>query len=88
MQQHVRTYKIDELGRILLPKKIRELLDWSIGDSLVLSYVNRNTAILQSIKEGTICTFCGEAEMYVNIIGKNICLECIGRIGAFDTKGA
>jgi len=43
--------KIDDLGRIILPRQLRKLLNLKEGDSVAVYYVDNNTAILQVEKE-------------------------------------
>ena len=45
MNNHTTTHKIDELGRILIPKEVRLALEWITGDSL---------EVVVNIKEGTV----------------------------------
>jgi len=44
-------FKIDELGRILLPSKLRNLLGWKIGSAIEMHYDGDNKAILQLAEE-------------------------------------
>jgi len=43
-------HKIDDLGRLLLPKELRSILGWEIGDTLSLCRVSGT--IVLSLEEG------------------------------------
>lgn len=65
---------IDEVGRLVLPKKIRNQLDlkqveiFIDGDSVVLKKYNPS------------CIFCGSADATVEYHGKKVCSECIEKL--------
>jgi len=48
----MKTCKIDDLGRILIPCELREMLGIESGDKMDMYYVDGNTAILQLSKCG------------------------------------
>lgn len=71
------TRKIDALGRVVIPKEVREALDLKgevqmcfSGESLVLR------------KKQTSCLFCGSVDGLVNHEHKQICSECIKKLNA------
>ena len=66
--------RVDELGRIVLPKELRRTLDISEKDGLEI-FVDEDTVILK--KYVPACIFCGEAKDIVNFKGKRICPSCI-----------
>ena len=66
--------KVDELGRIVLPIKLRRSLDIAEKDALEI-YVDGEQVILKKYQPA--CVFCGEARDISNYKGKNICSECM-----------
>jgi len=65
--------KVDELGRVVLPKELRTTMDWNEKDSIEI-FVEENSIILKKYQPS--CIFCGEAKDIINYKGKNICSEC------------
>ena len=70
--------KIDALGRMLIPKKLREKLGWEIGDSLALWHgSSRLTVCLQAKNPPPECICCKSPEREIRINGKDICASCL-----------
>ena len=69
--------KIDDLGRIVLPKELRRTLDIAEKDALEI-FVDRDKIILKKYEPA--CIFCGNARDVVNYKGKNICQSCMDEI--------
>ena len=69
--------RMDELGRIVLPKELRKTMDINERDALEI-YVNGNEIILK--KYQPCCVFCNSADDVRTIKGKNICGECLKEI--------
>lgn len=69
--------KVDELGRIVLPKELRNNFDINIKDPIEI-YVNGESIILKKYQPS--CVFCNNAEETMPFKGKLICSTC--RIGA------
>ncbi|MBE6884725.1 MAG: AbrB/MazE/SpoVT family DNA-binding domain-containing protein [Ruminococcaceae bacterium] len=69
--------RMDELGRVVLPKELRKTMDIQDRDALEI-YVNGNEIILK--KYQPCCIFCNRADDVHVIKGKNICGECIKEI--------
>ena len=65
--------KVDELGRIVIPKELRKTFEIAERDSLEI-YVDGEQIILK--KYAPACIFCGQAKDVVNYRGKNICPAC------------
>ena len=65
--------KVDELGRIVIPKELRKTFEIAERDSLEI-YVDGEQIILK--KYAPACIFCGQAKDVVNYKGKNICPAC------------
>ena len=66
--------KVDELGRIVLPKEIRTSFDLEPGDGVEI-FVEQDKIILQ--KYAPCCIFCGEADNIVIFKNKRICRSCL-----------
>lgn len=69
--------KVDELGRIVIPKELRRTLAINQGDPVEI-YVEGEQIILK--KYQPTCIFCGEGKDVINYRGKNICKSCINEI--------
>lgn len=67
--------KVDELGRIVIPKELRKTFDIAEKDSLEI-YVQGEQIILQ--KYAPACIFCGQAKDNKRFKGKIICSDCRG----------
>jgi len=52
MAKEKHKHKIDDLGRVLLPKELRKAVGWDIGDTLSLCHVS-DTLVL-SLEEGNV----------------------------------
>ena len=71
------TKSVDELGRIVLPKKMREKLNIDVRDEVEL-FVEGDRIILQ--KYVPTCIFCESDREIVIFNGKRICGECLNSI--------
>ena len=69
--------KVDDLGRIVLPKELRKILDIEERDPLEI-FVDGNYIMLQKYEPS--CIFCGSADGVTNYKGKNICASCINEL--------
>lgn len=65
--------KVDELGRVVLPKELRRTFEINEGDGLEI-YVDGQIIILK--KYSPECVFCGEVKDVTDFKGKNICPKC------------
>lgn len=66
--------KVDELGRIVLPKELRNSLNINERDPLEIYVDNENRIILKKYEPA--CIFCGSMKEIVNYKGYNVCHEC------------
>lgn len=64
---------IDELGRMVVPKEIRERLGIANNDPVEI-FVRDDEIIMK--KYFPVCHFCGSKESLTLFKGKNICTEC------------
>ena len=69
--------KVDELGRIVLPIELRNVLDIAPKDALEI-YTNDNAIILRKYQPA--CIFCDEAEDIVVFKGRNVCRTCAQKL--------
>ena len=70
--------KMDELGRIIVPKEIRDQLEWDYGDGIEITV---NGAIVSLRKHNPGCTFCGVAEGDLRFFKeKLVCSDCCTRM--------
>lgn len=68
---------IDQLGRIVLPKELRETLGISARDSLEI-FIEGEKVILKKYVPN--CCFCGSDEEMSLFQGKLICRSCIRKL--------
>lgn len=64
--------KVDELGRIVIPKELRTTMNIEEKDGMEI-FVDEKI-VLQ--KYAPACIFCGSAEDILNINGRSVCREC------------
>lgn len=70
--------KVDELGRVVLPIEIRRTLDIAERDELEI-FMDNDQIVLQKFEPS--CIFCGSSKDMVSYRGKNVCRECIQKMG-------
>lgn len=66
--------KVDNLGRIVLPKELRRVLDINIKDPLEI-YTEGEAVVLK--KYVPDCIFCGNSDETVDFKGKTVCTDCV-----------
>ena len=71
--------KLDQLGRIVIPKELRNTFDLSEGDPIEI-FVENQDIILRKYQPA--CIFCDNAKDLILYKGKNICPDCIRSMGA------
>ena len=69
--------KVDELGRVVIPKETREQLNIDEKDALEI-FVDENSIILKKYEPG--CIFCGQMTDVRDFKGKIVCSQCIADI--------
>lgn len=69
--------KVDELGRIVLPKELRVSSGMDVGQSVEI-YVSGEEIILNKYQPG--CIFCGEISETTKFKGKHVCKQCLKSI--------
>lgn len=73
--------RVDELGRIVIPKEIRQALEIKIKDSMEI-YIDGNFIILKKVEDS--CIFCGKNKYISEFNDKIVCAECIQSIVAIS----
>jgi len=73
--------KVDELGRMVIPKEIRDTLNFNTEDPLEI-FVEEQKIILSKYSPG--CTFCDSPEDVVDFKGKKICEECLDTLNQIN----
>ena len=68
------TRKIDELGRIVLPKELRKTLGIEPGTPIEI-YTEEDTIILKKYENR--CVLCGSTADVEDVKGKKVCRKCI-----------
>ena len=69
--------RVDELGRIVLPKELRKDLDIGTKDYLEI-FRDEDSIVLRKYSAG--CIFCGSMDDCVDYCGKKICRECVKKL--------
>lgn len=69
--------RVDEMGRIVIPKKVRESLNLQSEDPIEI-FVEDDKLILQKYEPG--CLFCDSIENTFEYMGKQICLDCLKKM--------
>ena len=69
--------KIDELGRVVIPKELRETMEINKKDPMEV-FVDEDKIILTKYKQS--CTFCQSQEDIVEFSDKPVCKKCINEL--------
>lgn len=69
--------KVDELGRIVIPKELRRTLGINEKDGVEI-YVDKERIVMRKYEPA--CIFCGSAEDTRSYNGKNVCVNCIRKM--------
>ena len=70
--------KIDELGRIVIPKELRRTFDIKDSEDALEIFTDDNTIVLKKYEPS--CVFCDNAENIINFKGRNVCPKCIAEM--------
>lgn len=76
MRQPGLVRKMDNLGRVVIPREIRQVLELQGGDDVEMQLEN-GALILRKFDRS--CVFCGGSDL-VTYKGKNICGDCLRKI--------
>lgn len=66
--------KVDDLGRLVIPKELRKTMNISKKDPMEI-FVEEEKIILRKYEPA--CIFCGESENTIEYEGKTVCERCI-----------
>ncbi|MFW6311112.1 MAG: AbrB/MazE/SpoVT family DNA-binding domain-containing protein [Nanoarchaeota archaeon] len=69
--------KIDDLGRIVLPKELRKTMRINKKDPMEI-YVDEDSVILKKYQPA--CIFCGNADDTFEYENKTICKDCLEKL--------
>lgn len=69
------TREIDDLGRLVIPKELRDTLDLQHKNRVEIYIVNNEDIIIQKIYNN--CFVCGSTTELYKINGKCICAACL-----------
>ncbi|MEE3429178.1 MAG: AbrB/MazE/SpoVT family DNA-binding domain-containing protein [Ruminococcus sp.] len=69
--------KIDDVGRVVLPKDVREELGLRINDMIKID-VEKDTIVIRKAEES--CVFCGKNGSLKHYMGKTVCANCIKQL--------
>ena len=74
--------KIDDLGRIVLPKELRKTMNIDKKDPMEI-YVDEDTVILKKYQPA--CIFCGNTEDTFEYMKKIICKTCLDEMATEES---
>jgi len=69
--------RVDDLGRVVIPKELRGTLGIDNGDPLEI-FVNGNQIVLRKYAPG--CVYCGSIDDVKTVLEKPVCKACGGKI--------
>lgn len=73
--------KIDQLGRLVIPKEIRKVLDMPVGTSIEF-YTEGDTVVLKKYQPD--CLFCSNGDDLIIYKGKHVCASCMKELGEMN----
>jgi len=76
---------VDQLGRIVVPKELRNTMDIDEGTPIEI-FVDGDNIVLRKYQPG--CIFCGSFDGLVTMDGKRICPVCIAALNGKAKKTA
>lgn len=69
--------KVDELGRIVIPKEIRNSLEIYERDSMEI-FIDGHSIVLKKFEEN--CIFCGNNKNLISFNNKLLCNKCLKQL--------
>ena len=75
--------KLDELGRVVIPKEIRNKLDIEEKDPIEI-YIDGNSIVLKKFELG--CIFCNNSKDLNTFKDKLICKKCLEKISNLNAE--
>lgn len=74
------TRKLDDLGRVVIPKEIRSELEIKEKEKIQID-VNNNCIILKKYQQS--CILCGKKERLFNFKTQKVCIKCYEEMGKY-----
>ena len=71
--------RVDELGRVVIPKEIRNKLDISEKDPIEI-FIDGNSIVLKKFESG--CVFCNSSKDLTVYKDKFFCRKCLAKINS------
>lgn len=68
------TRPIDLLGRVVIPKELRDSMNWNESDRVEF-YVEGDRIIIKKFESGCHC--CNNEEVVAEVLGIKLCSQCI-----------
>lgn len=65
--------RVDDLGRVVLPKELRNRFGIADGDALEIWLDGQQVVLVRHLET---CVFCGGHEHLAAFKGKTVCLQC------------
>lgn len=75
--------KLDELGRVVIPKEIRNKLDIEEKDPIEI-YLDGTSIVLRKFELG--CIFCNNSKDLTTYKDKLICKKCLSKISDLNSE--
>ena len=72
--------RIDEAGRIVLPKELRKQLHLVENESSLEFFVDEDSIVLKKYEPS--CMFCHRVENTIDYCGVKVCRECIEKLNS------
>lgn len=69
--------RIDDLGRVVVPKEIRDTFGWDAGTPLEIYVDEGQTLVMRRYARG--CLVCGAAENLVQVGNVPLCPKCVDK---------
>ena len=69
--------KVDELGRIVIPKEIRDKFGIKTNDRMDI-YVENN--VISLVKDSHKCIFCSSIKDLIDYNNKHVCNKCMQKL--------
>lgn len=73
--------RVDELGRVVIPKEMRKALDIDQRDPIEIS-IEGSSIILNKYENR--CVFCGTVKPSIKYNGKLVCTKCLKEINSIN----
>jgi AbrB family transcriptional regulator, transcriptional pleiotropic regulator of transition state genes len=70
---------LDDVGRLILPKELRQIMGFEVGTALEI-FTDGDTVLIKRYEP--LCVFCGRGESLVEHHGRRVCKICRGDLSA------